>query len=211
MREVASLVGTLTSTFPGVEIGPMHYRSIECDKTKALAENGRDYEAKIILSSESLGDLTWWVRGLPIAVREISHGGPSIVLSTDASLVGWGAQMGETCINGVWSEWEKTLHINCLELLAIKLALGSLCSGHHTTHIRIISDNVTAVSCINAMGGCKSASCNDVALEIWHWAIKQNNCLSAAHTPGSANVKADALSRNLNPNREWSVSTAVFN
>ena len=46
--------------------------------------------------------------------------------------------------------------------------------------------------------------------EIWQWAIDRNIWLSAAHTPGVDNYEADQLSRNLNPNLEWSVTDEIF-
>ena len=36
IREIASLIGTLVSTFPGVELWPLYYRSLERDKDLAL-------------------------------------------------------------------------------------------------------------------------------------------------------------------------------
>lgn len=36
IREVARVVGLLTSTFPGIMYGPLHYRLTEIDKTRAL-------------------------------------------------------------------------------------------------------------------------------------------------------------------------------
>ena len=46
--------------------------------------------------------------------------------------------------------------------------------------------------------------------EIWQWAIDRNIWLSAAHTPGVDNYEADQISRNLNPNLEWSVTDEAF-
>ena len=34
IRQVSSLIGSLTSSFPGVEFGQLHYRHIESDKKK---------------------------------------------------------------------------------------------------------------------------------------------------------------------------------
>jgi len=39
IRDIASLLGTFTSTFPGVPYGQLHYRHIERDKILALKEN----------------------------------------------------------------------------------------------------------------------------------------------------------------------------
>ena len=36
IRAVATLIGTLVSTFPGVEFGPLYYRHLEWDKDLAL-------------------------------------------------------------------------------------------------------------------------------------------------------------------------------
>ncbi len=36
ISELASLIGTLVSTFPRVELGPLHYRTLEHDKDLAL-------------------------------------------------------------------------------------------------------------------------------------------------------------------------------
>ena len=95
-------------------------------------------------------------------------------------------------------------------MLAIQCGLLSLCRVHHDCHIRILSDNVTAVTYINAMGGSKSEGCDILATEIWDWAITRQVWLSAVHTPGAENTEADSLSRNLNPNLEWSLTDRAF-
>ena len=41
------------------------------------------------------------------------------IIHTNASNLGWGAHDGDQTINGRWSDSEKTLHMNCLGLLAI--------------------------------------------------------------------------------------------
>ena len=75
-----------------------------------------------------------------------------------------------------------------------------------------MSDNTTAVSYINAMGGrgCKSLECNSLTQKIWNWAIVRNIWLSAAHIPGSSNVDADQLSRDLKLDLEWMFAVHVF-
>ena len=211
IREVASLVGTLISTFPGVQYGPLHYRSLDRDKMDALKRCKGDYEAYMVLSPESLGELSWWITHMDSSVRKIMREDPHSILETDASLTGWGAKWGEMKTQGVWCRSEKDQHINCLELLAIRWGLLSLCHAEHDTHIRIMSDNVTAVCYINAMGGCQSDICNRIACDIWQWAIEKSIWLSAAHTPGTGNCEADELSRKFNPNLEWSVTDEVFN
>ena len=211
IREVASFLGTLVSSFPGVEFGPLHYRHIENDKERNLKLNQGNYNSLMILSSDSLEEVHWWSANVQTASRRIFHDSPGVIVYTDASQTGWGAQIehgNNTC--GIGSKSESVRHINYLELLAVKLALSSLLVDRRNIHVRIMSDNMTAVSYINSMGGCRSLDCNSLTKEIWDWAIDKNIWLSAAHIPGSNNVDADQLSRNLNLNLEWMLPAPIF-
>ena len=77
---------------------------------------------------------------------------PDLTLTTDASNTGWGATCKEQQTGGLWSAKEHCFHINHLEMKAVLFGLQSLCSDLTDKHIRIQSDNTTAVSYINAMG-----------------------------------------------------------
>ena len=50
---------------------------------------------------------------------------PDLHLYSDASRSGWGAHLLDRVVSGVWSEQEKLLHINLLEMEALFLALQS--------------------------------------------------------------------------------------
>ena len=88
---------------------------------------------------------------------------------TDTSTLGWGATLGQTTTGGRWSPEEKEYYINYLELKAILLGLQSLCSASTECHIKVLTDNTTAVAYIHNMGGSHSIACNDMAREIWLW------------------------------------------
>ena len=105
IRQVSSLIGSLTSSFPGVEFGQLHYRHIESDKKHALKENFGNFEAKKKLSDYSLTDLEWWIQNIKTAQRKIIHGHPVVIIFTDASKKGWGAKIenGEGT-GGLWSK-----------------------------------------------------------------------------------------------------------
>ena len=47
------------------------------------------------------------------------------IIHTDIDNLGWGAHDVDQTIYGRWSDSEKTLHIKCLELQAIELAIKS--------------------------------------------------------------------------------------
>ena len=101
IREIASLIGTLVGTFPGVELGPLYYRNLEYDKDAALRSACGNYEHTMWLSADSRSDLQWWVAALPTAVRYIDHGNPDVILTTDASHTGWGATTGKRHTQGL--------------------------------------------------------------------------------------------------------------
>jgi hypothetical protein len=108
------------------------------------------------------------------------------MMTTYASHTSWGATANRCHTQGLWSTKEATYHINTLGMLAIKLDLRSLFKQVGDQHIWIMSNNITTVSYINEMGGCKSKDCNSLAKDIWLWAVDRNNWLSADHTPGHA-------------------------
>ena len=43
IREVAQVLGLMTPSFLGVMFGPLHYRSLQMDKTTALLANKREF------------------------------------------------------------------------------------------------------------------------------------------------------------------------
>ena len=121
------------------------------DKDIVLRDSLGDFEGFMSLSPESMGDLNWWVDTLPSADRSIDHGVTNFTLTSDASLRVWDAASGTFCTHGFWSEAETTYQINVLELLAVKLGLRSLLVDCRGQHIRVVSDNTTAVSYIYSM------------------------------------------------------------
>ncbi len=156
--QVASLIGSLVSSFPGVQFGPLHYRPIEVDKDYHLRLHQGNFDAEMSLSPDSLAELHWWVNNSGAANKKVYQASPDVILYTDASGAGWGAKIENrisTC--GIWSHDESVKHINCLELLAIHLALLSLFKNRNNIHVRIMCDNTTAVSYINEMGGMQIA------------------------------------------------------
>lgn len=91
------------------------------------------------------------------------------MLFADASDLGWGSCLGNNKIQGEWTECQSHLHVNAKELLAIYLGLQYLASDLHTCTIHVKTDNTTAVSHINKMGGVRSDQCRKVALlHVWN-------------------------------------------
>lgn len=84
---------------------------------------------------------------------------------------------------GRLSKTESVLHINILEIMAIKFALQSLCQNTKNIHICIRTDNSAAVSYINNQGG-SVISLFEKAKNIWLWCDNKIILISAVHIAG---------------------------
>jgi hypothetical protein len=157
-------------------------------------------------------DLNWWLDNLTLVHDNLQQSYPDFLMHTDASLLGWFFYVPSdgTQASYRWNGQETYLHINALELLAIEFALPSYCNTMHDIHIRIMSDNTTAIAAINKQGSTKALDCNTVAKRIWLWALERKIWISAAHIPGVDNVEADLASRVFKDELEWTLSTDIF-
>ena len=70
-------------------------------------------------------------------------------------------------------------------------------------HVRIFSDNTTAVTYINKQGDIKSLSCNEIAKQIWEFCTHNNTHISAAQIPGKHNILVDLASRKFQDSPIW--------
>ena len=64
IKEVAKVIGLLVSSLPGVQYGPLFYRTIDIETNKG------NYEAYMTLSHRSRTDLQWWIANLPSAYKK---------------------------------------------------------------------------------------------------------------------------------------------
>ncbi|KAL0193870.1 hypothetical protein M9458_012166, partial [Cirrhinus mrigala] len=103
-----------------------------------------------------------------------------IIVTTDASKTGWGATCNGQAASGVWTGPRLFWHINCLELLAVLLALRR-------------SDNTATVAYINHQGGVRSFRMSQLARRLLLWSQHRLKSLRATHIPGEANRMADSL------------------
>ena len=117
----------------------------------------------MIITDRMKSDLIWWIDNLPNQKRLICHDNPSLIITTDASLSGWGAVCEDQRIGGRWNEQESCHHINYLELLAVSHSLKVFCKLSENIHVQIKSDSTSAVAFIVKMGTIKSDLCNDLA------------------------------------------------
>ena len=75
---------------------------------------------------------------------------------------------------------------NKLWVPPILFGVQNLCKNLQIKHVLIMTENTTALACINKQGLIKSRSCNKMALAlIWDFAMEQGFWFSATHCPGN--------------------------
>ena len=111
---------------------------------------------------------------------------------------------------GPWSRQEKSLHINCLELLAATLALKTFLKDQENKRILLLLDNQTAVAYINNLGGTVSTHTTKLARGFWMCCLWREILLTAQHLPGKENVKADMESRVMRDHSDCMLNLLVF-
>lgn len=212
VRELASFIGSVVNAFYAVLEAPLHYRNMERNKLAGLGSD-MNFDNNVVLTEESRQELFWWSKfvveknGKRIRPREINTR-----CRTDASLQGWGALDLNTHkhANGRWALHELGFSINYLELLAIFYGLQSFYSQLKDIHIQIQSDNISAVTYINDMGGISSEGMDLLAKSIWEWCLTRDIYISAVYIPGIDNT-ADFYSRNFSDSTEWKLKESIFN
>lgn len=212
VRMLAKFIGQVVASFQGVMYGPLWYRQLEKNKLSGLKLGHGDYDSMVVLSEEAKIELKWWRDHILTAYNFIdtSHGDPTFVIFSDASLTGWGCycELGKT--GGHWKNSELGVSINALELKAGLFALQTFASDKLNIHLRLMMDNTCAVSCVNKFGTSHSDICNSITKDIWDFCIVRNIWISAAYVPGVENTAADEESRNTNMDTEWRLNTDLL-
>ena len=113
IRQVAKVLGLMTASFPGSMFGRLHYRGLDMNKAHPLklATKG-NYDHFMMLNAEARDDIEWWLNSTDSAYNVITHAGPELTLTTDASYTGWGCSFGDTVTGGAWTPAESAKHIN---------------------------------------------------------------------------------------------------
>ena len=200
-RQLAHLIGVFSSTLPAILPPPLHYRGLQLLKHQALKKGGYDV---ILPLRKQKDDLLWWSQNLNLVNGQLLvRDQPSLQIETDASLMGWGAVCQEEQIGGPWMVQEKSLHINCLELLGATYAIQAFAKDKRDLVVHVLMDNSTAVAYINHMGGTKSLRLCSMTKNLWDWCLQRHLITVASHIPGKLNVGADLLSRSIVDRHDW--------
>ena len=141
-------------------------------------------------------DLDWWLEDKNLGQGQpLQFAVPDLLLYTDASTVGWGASLLQESVSGLWDIQERSLHINVLELRAIRLGLHHFTGVVKDSVVAVFSDNTTALAYLSREGGTHSTLLNLEARQILDWAECHSVTILTQFVRGSVNVVADCLSR----------------
>ncbi|KAB0790104.1 hypothetical protein PPYR_15571, partial [Photinus pyralis] len=95
-------------------------------------------------------------------------------------------------------------------LMAVFNGISAFTPHLRNLNILIRPDNTTGISCINRMGSVSHTRLNMISRQIWDWCEERNLWISAAYVSSKENWKADAESRALLPETEWSLHQSEF-
>ncbi|XP_040286209.1 dynein heavy chain 8, axonemal [Bufo bufo] len=185
-------------------------RPVSLDHQDVWDKSPAGLERRTRLPPEPCQDLSSWLNPRTVSLGRSFLPPCWRVITTDASLSGWGAVFGSLTVYGLWSVQESSLQISVLELRAIFLPLSHWTPRLRGLPIRIQTDNSTAVAYLNHQGGTRSVMALREASRILRWAETHVPVLSAMHIPGVDNWAADFLSRQLVDPGEWSLHPEVF-
>ena len=157
-------------------------------------------------SSGLVAESTKFLKGADLHPQE--H---NVQVFTDASNVGWGTHLNQDSIKGLWSDLEKSLHINISELKAVFLALKHFRLQCQNQTVLVATDNSTVVAYINKQGQTHSVEMCALLWRIMSWCHRFKISLRARHIPGCLNVITDSLSRSTEiQSTVWSPHPWVF-
>ena len=169
VRHLMSLIGLLASTEKMVPEGRLHMRPFQ-RHLKGNWTFPQSLDKLLPWSDSIIAHLDWWqnpqnvLKGADLHPQE--H---NVQVFTDASNVGWGAHLNQDSIKGLWSDLEKSLHINILELKAVFLALKHFRLQCQNQTVLVATDNLTVVVYINKQGGTHSVEMCALLWRIMSW------------------------------------------
>ena len=214
-RTFLSLLGKLSAAADLVLLGRLHLRPLQKCLLSVWKPHILPLDHPISINGMIRSHLQWWINPIRFETGTSIHPpDPEFFLYTDASHYGWGAHLEPTTLSfhGRWTENQSQLHINMLEMMAIRLALKQAKTFIHHSCIMISTDNTTVISYINKQGSTHSPN---LCVEVWkilNWCLEQDIVIRVRHIPGKFNILADRLSRLDKPIKtEWALDQTVAN
>ena len=185
---------------------PEHPTVLRCNNSSRLSSEGRT--SLVARPSPSVE----WQSSVPKVCRPSNR--------NRCFTQGLGGYYEGVSTGGPWCSNEQRLHINSLELLAGSFAIKTFCKNRVVAHVKLLMDNVSAVTYINKMGGTHSQTLANLAIDLWNWCLDRKidvsaehlpgvlNLRAAEHLPGVLNLRADRESRVITDSSDWKLNPA---
>ena len=199
------ILGHLASLERLVPHGRLRMRSLQWHLKMQWSPESDPPSLPVALPEEARRDLSWWmVKDHLLTGVRFGAPAPDLHLYSDASSSGWGAHLLDQNVSVVWSDQEKLLHINLLEMKALFLGLQAFqedVSGRHVTAMLWRT---------STNGGTVSRALCLLTSRLLRWTECFDVHLDARYLPGENNVLADVLScRGQVVGTEWSLHPQV--
>ncbi len=210
VRQFQILLGLMAAASNVIPFGLLYMRPLQWWlKSKGFSPRGNPFHM-IKVTRQCLRALDMWRKPWFLSQGPVL-GAPCrrVMLTTDASLTGWGAVMSGHPARGLWSGHHLTWHINCLEMLAVFRALKHFLPDLRNHNVLVRTDNTAVVSYINHQGGLRSRPLCKLAHQILVWSQDKFLSLRGVYIPGHLNVGADILSRQGPRPGEWRLHPEV--
>ncbi|CAJ0936185.1 unnamed protein product [Ranitomeya imitator] len=210
LRSAMKVLGRMVAALEAIPFAQFHSRPFQQAILSQWDRSVFSLDRPIRLSFRVRRSLNWWLTSTLISQGRYFLPVHWQVVTTDASLIGWGAVFRHLAVQGRWSPQESSLPINVLEIRAIFLSLRHWERILRGLPVRIQTDNATAVAYVNHQGGTRSSLALAEVSKILLWAEATVPVISAVHIPGVENWAADFLSREGLAAGEWSLHPEVF-
>ena len=140
IQAFAELIGTMVASFPAVEYAKLFRR--RCDNLKNTGFETKQRERGMhYFGVHAKSD--WWRDNINSAFTPTVRPPTGIILSSDASKIGWGYTRGSVKTGGHCTTNEAISHINALEIKSALFALRALCKDVRDTHVISRVDSTT--------------------------------------------------------------------
>ena len=208
VRKLAKLVGQLVwhiTTNPMIKPFLHHAQA----KIQSGAEKSLGWGSQIYLTKAVVEDFTWLLEIIQSNKGvQFELDSDLLVLKTDASPTGYGGTLLDTAVVGFWNEKERSMHINLLELMAVKYVLVKLINQVARRQLHLYVDSQVALTYLKKGSGV-SQSLRVIAKEIWIWCYyNQVSLRKVTYIRSKENVESDALSRaTMKDLSDWGLSS----
>ncbi|XP_045504508.1 uncharacterized protein LOC123701156 [Colias croceus] len=198
LKEAQSTAGFLNFARLVIPQGRLNFRCLLTLSNRLLKHQDR---TSFHLPQQVVKELKWWLVNCEKFSR-IHPPSTTHFLTTDAADSGWGAELNGIHMKGEWVGAESLLHSNQKEMLTVVKCLREVGPSLIHSSVLLQCDNKAVVAYLKNEGGCRSAELMKLTYEVYHLLDIFDIHLIPHHIPGSYNMEADRLSRNMSP-AEW--------